>query len=70
MPEIDKVIKGLHVIGGWITDRLGIEQARNFLQTIDDALELLKDQRNTINQLEYNLAVTQDNLCFYINGNN
>ena len=44
MPDREKVIKGLHDIGGFIAGRIGIEQARNFLRTIDDVIELLKEQ--------------------------
>ena len=34
-----------------------------------DALELLKEQAEQIERLEHDLAVTEDNLAFYINGN-
>jgi len=44
MPDREKVIKGLNDIGGFIAGRVGFEQARNFLQTINDALALLKEQ--------------------------
>lgn len=40
----EKVIKGLNDIGGFIAERIGIEQARNFLRTIDNAIEFLKEQ--------------------------
>ena len=40
----EKVIKGLHDIGGFVAGRIGIGQARNFLRTIDDAIEILKEQ--------------------------
>ena len=33
------------------------------------ALELLKEQQKQIDELEYNLAITQNNLNFYVNGN-
>ena len=42
--EREKVIKGLNDIGGFIAGRIGFEQARNFLRTIDDAIKLLKEQ--------------------------
>lgn len=42
--DIEKTIKGLHDISGWITGRLGYEQAKNFLNTIDNVIELLKKQ--------------------------
>ena len=34
-----------------------------------DAIELLKEQQKQIDELEYNLAITQNNLNFYVNGN-
>jgi len=34
-----------------------------------DALELLKEQEAHIEQLENDLAVTQNNLNYYVNGN-
>ena len=44
MPDREKVIKDLHDIAGFIARRVGIEQARNFLRTIDEAIALLKEQ--------------------------
>ena len=44
MIDAEKVIKGLNDIGDFIAGRIGIEQARNFLRTIDDAVALLKEQ--------------------------
>jgi len=44
MPDREKVIKGLNDIGGFIAGRVGFEQARNFLRTIDDAIAMLKEQ--------------------------
>ena len=35
-----------------------------------EALELLKEQEQQIEQLEHDLAVTQNNLDYYVNGNN
>jgi hypothetical protein len=52
MPDRDTVVRGLHDIAGFIAGRIGIEQARNFLRTIDDALALLKEQDCTINELQ------------------
>jgi hypothetical protein len=34
-----------------------------------DALALLKEQEEQIERLEYDLAITKNNLNFYINGN-
>lgn len=39
----EKVIKDLRDIAGFIAGRVGIEQARNFLRTIDDAIAMLKE---------------------------
>ena len=39
-----KVIKGLNDICGFVVERMGFEQARNFLRTIDGVVELLKEQ--------------------------
>jgi len=39
----EKVITGLNDIGGFIAGRIGVEQARNFLRTIDAAIALLKE---------------------------
>lgn len=44
MPDRDTVVRGLHDIAGFIAGRIGIEQARNFLRTIDDAIDLLEEQ--------------------------
>ena len=37
----NKIIKELRNIGGIIADKLGIEQARTYLKTIDDAISLM-----------------------------
>lgn len=44
MTDTETVVNGLNDIGGFIAGRVGIEQARNFLRTIDDAIALLKEQ--------------------------
>jgi hypothetical protein len=46
MPDREKVIKGLYDIGGFIAGRVGFEQARNFMRTIDDAIAMLQEQEN------------------------
>lgn len=38
-------------------------------QLCSDALELLKEQEAQIERLEHDLAVTQNNLNYYVNGN-
>ena len=44
MPDREKVIKGLNDIGDFIAGRIGFEQARNFLRTLDDVLAILTEQ--------------------------
>lgn len=44
MPDREKVAEDLTDIGGWIAGRVGFEQAKNFLHTIDEAVALLKEQ--------------------------
>lgn len=38
-------------------------------QAITSTIVLLKEQDNQIEQLEHDLAVTQNNLNYYVNGN-
>lgn len=52
MADIETVIKGLNDIGGFIAGRVGFEQARNFLRTIEDAIDMMKEQDSTINELQ------------------
>ena len=52
MIDRENVIKGLHDIGGFIAGQIGIAQARNFLRTIDDTIELLKEQEAEISFLK------------------
>ena len=40
-----------------------------YAQAIDEIRELLKEQEAQIEQLEHDLAVTQNNLNYYVNGN-
>ena len=40
----EKVIEGLRDIDMFIAGRLGYEKAKNFLQTIDETIILLKEQ--------------------------
>lgn len=46
MNDREKVIKGLYDIGEFIAGRVGFEQARNFMRTIDDAIAMLNEQEN------------------------
>ena len=52
MADIETVINGLNDIGGFIAGRVGFEQARDFLRTIDDAIAMLKEQDETIKELQ------------------
>ena len=38
-------------------------------KTVDDAIAMLKEQGEQIKRLEHDLAVTQNNLNYYMNGN-
>ena len=60
MPDREKVINGLHDIGGFIADRMGIEQARNALRTIDDAIAMIKEQERKKGSWDYG---TQCSVC-------
>ena len=39
------------------------------MEYIDDGYALLTEQEDQIEQLEHDLAVTQNNLNYYVNGN-
>lgn len=56
----EKVIKDLHDIAGFIAGRIGIEQARNFLRTIDEAVAMLKEQERKKGSWDYG---TQCSVC-------
>lgn len=51
MHDRDKVITGLNDIGGFIARRLGYEQAKNYLRTIDETIVLLNQQENDIHHM-------------------
>ena len=53
MADMEKVIKGLRDIDGFIAGRIGFEQARNFLRTIDETIELLKEQQEIIDRYQW-----------------
>ena len=44
IPDRENVIKGLRDIEMFIAGRLGYEQAKNFMRTIDETIVLLKEQ--------------------------
>lgn len=71
MADIKKVISDLEQQIRWIEE---IECHKfpgwlNATNTMRDALALLKEQGELIERLEYDLAVAQNNLNYYINGN-
>jgi hypothetical protein len=45
MPDREKVIRELRDIDMFIAERLGHEKAKNFLQTIDETIILLKEKK-------------------------
>ena len=55
----EKVIKGLYDIGGFIAGRMGFDQARNFLRTIDNAIALLKENDELLHKKQKDI----DRLC-------
>ena len=57
--DSEKVIKGLYDIGEFVAERIGIEQARDFIRTIDDAISLLKEQEAEIRQLRLALDIVK-----------
>ena len=40
------------------------------VSTIDDTIATMDEQQKTIELLEYQLAVAENNLNYYVNGNN
>lgn len=59
MADMEKVIKDLHDIAGFIAGRVGIKQAKNFLRTIDDTVALLKEQEEQKRKWLQNIADNQ-----------
>jgi hypothetical protein len=62
MSDKEKVIKGLHDIGDFIADRVGFEQAKNSLHTIDEAVSMLKNQEERLRKLQKD----KDKLCLEV----
>ena len=78
MPDREKVIKGLELCSNILGCIGSIDPEcpyalrdggcrHNVL--LSDALAMLKEQEAQIEQLEHDLAVTQNNLNYYVNGN-
>ena len=49
--DIESITKGLTSVGKYIVGRLGFEQARNMLNTLDEVVALLKKQDEEIKTL-------------------
>ena len=52
MSKLEKAIRGLRDIDIFIAGRLEHEKAINFLRTIDETIDLLKEQDETIKELQ------------------
>lgn len=46
-----------------------IRETDQAVRTIDEAIDLLKEQQKQIERLEHDLAITEDNLRHFLNGN-
>ena len=60
--DSEKVIKGLYDIGEFVAERIGIERARDFIRTIDDACSMLKKQDDLLRKLQKD----KDKLCLEV----
>ena len=77
MPDMKKVIKGLEIERECVSrdcdrdcGKCDLVQERDWLLSVyDGAITLLKEQVEKIEQLEHDLAVAQDDLYYYVNGN-
>ena len=72
----EKIIKGLEEISDYFfdiyrndTDSYKCEKAQEYSDVAIDAIALLKELQSQIEILEYKLAVAENNLNHYINGN-
>ena len=75
MPDREKVTQCLETCVSGCKEGCPYEY-KNFIYRVGckvdlmrDALALLKEQEEQIEQLEHDLAVTQNNLNYYVNGN-
>ena len=75
MPDREKVMQWLETCASGCEDGCPYEY-KNLVFRLEckadlmrDALALLKEQEDQIEQLEHDLAVTQNNLNYYVNGN-
>lgn len=75
MPDREKVIKGLEYhlkelsVGKTCFECPYCGNNPCEIHLITDVLAFLKEQNDQIEQLEHDLAVTQNNMNYYVNGN-
>lgn len=75
MPDRENVIKGLESLRDICNAKSNMAIGKGkiawagYANTADAALVLLKEQEAQIERLEHDLAVTQNNLNYYVNGN-
>lgn len=71
MHDKAKIIKGLEVIKQFFEYGLPstAEMFDSYYGILNDAQKLLKEQDQQIENLEYALAITENNLNYYVNGN-
>ena len=68
MTDTERAVTGLENLRDAILNDY-IRETDQAVRTIDDALALLKEQKKTIESLEYELAMKTDMLNHYLNGN-
>ena len=68
MMDREKVIDGIEETISYLRCHVGTLIER-LIQHQNDTIDLLKEQEEQIEQLEYDLAVTQNNLNYFVNGN-
>ena len=69
--DMEKVIDGLGLIREFLGQGLpGQRQVfETYINVLNDAENMLKEQAEQIKQLEHDLAVTENNINYYVNGN-
>jgi len=75
MADMEKVIKGLEILRDICNAKSNMAIGNGkiawagYANTADDAIALLKEQEDRITELEHCLAVAEDDLRYYTNGN-
>ena len=71
MIDREKVIRGLECHAGVCSDSCPYYNITGFCfeELCRDSIAILKEQEGKIEQLEHDLAVAQDDLYYYVNGN-